>query len=274
MVLAVLAPLAWPEVRGENIDPDGDGSQYAYGENVGWLNAEPLGDLGPGLEVGEFAVTGFMWGENVGWVSFSCENTASCGSVSYGVTNDGGELGGWAWCENAGWLSLSCKNTDSCATASYGVFIDTATGEFSGRAWAENLGWVTFASAGVVPYGVKTAWTCSVPGAFDTLSLAKSGGDAELTWGALPGVAVWDVVRGGLSTLHASAGDFTAATVECLAENQPGMSVTHAGNPPAADAFWFLVRGGNCGGGSYDSTGTAQVAPRTGEIDAAAATCQ
>ena len=25
----------------ENIDPYNDGSQYAYGENVGWLNFEP-----------------------------------------------------------------------------------------------------------------------------------------------------------------------------------------------------------------------------------------
>ena len=25
----------------ENIDPNEDGSQYAYGENVGWLNFEP-----------------------------------------------------------------------------------------------------------------------------------------------------------------------------------------------------------------------------------------
>ena len=25
----------------ENIDPYDDGSQYAYGENVGWLNFEP-----------------------------------------------------------------------------------------------------------------------------------------------------------------------------------------------------------------------------------------
>jgi len=25
----------------ENIDPNKDGSQYAYGENVGWVNFEP-----------------------------------------------------------------------------------------------------------------------------------------------------------------------------------------------------------------------------------------
>ena len=25
----------------ENVDPDNDGSQYVYGANLGWLNAEP-----------------------------------------------------------------------------------------------------------------------------------------------------------------------------------------------------------------------------------------
>ena len=25
----------------ENIDPNEDGSQYAYGENIGWVNFEP-----------------------------------------------------------------------------------------------------------------------------------------------------------------------------------------------------------------------------------------
>jgi len=55
----------------ENTDPDGDGSQYAYGENVGWLNAEPLGDGGPGVRVEDFELTGWFWGENVGWVSLA-----------------------------------------------------------------------------------------------------------------------------------------------------------------------------------------------------------
>src|SRR5262245_37800310 len=89
----------------ENIDPGEIGEQYAWGENVGWLNAEPLGNGGPGVEVEDFALTGWMWGENIGWVSLSCENTATCTSTGYGVTNDGlGSLGGYAWGENVGWI--------------------------------------------------------------------------------------------------------------------------------------------------------------------------
>ena len=33
----------------ENIDPDNDGSQYAYAENVGWINAEPSGNGADGV---------------------------------------------------------------------------------------------------------------------------------------------------------------------------------------------------------------------------------
>ena len=59
----------------ENIDPQNDGSQYAYGENVGWLNTEPSGEGGPGIEVSDSGLAGWLWGENVGWISLSCANT-------------------------------------------------------------------------------------------------------------------------------------------------------------------------------------------------------
>lgn len=145
--------------QGENIDPSGSGEQYAYGENVGWLNLEPLGDGGPGVEVTASNLSGWMWGENVGWCSLSCATTGSCAAAAYGVTNDGqGLLAGWAWCENAGWLSFACENTGSCGSTSYGVAIAPDTGLFSGEAWGENVGWITFGSPGPVPYGIVTSW--------------------------------------------------------------------------------------------------------------------
>ncbi|MCP5004691.1 MAG: hypothetical protein GY941_12250, partial [Planctomycetes bacterium] len=147
-------------VHAENIDPNNDDSQYAYGENAGWLNAEPLGDSGPGIEVEDSRLTGYMWGENIGWVSLSCENRSSCSTVDYGVTNDGnGNLSGYAWSENAGWISFSCDNTGNCATVDYGVTIDPITGEFSGKAWGENIGWISFNSTGAVAFGITAAWT-------------------------------------------------------------------------------------------------------------------
>jgi hypothetical protein len=48
---------------GGNIDPDDDGSQYAWGENVGWLNFEPA--EGPGVTITDTDVIGYVWAENI-----------------------------------------------------------------------------------------------------------------------------------------------------------------------------------------------------------------
>ncbi|MCH9662872.1 MAG: hypothetical protein K0U66_04315 [Gammaproteobacteria bacterium] len=145
----------------DNIDPTNTGAQYAWGENIGWLNAEPSGDGGPGVFVEDDGVSGYLWSENTGWVSLSCLNNSTCGTSDYGVSNDGdGNLAGYAWSENLGWISFSCSNTNACATKNYGVTIDPATGEFSGRAWSENTGWISFRNqSGNVSYGVTTSWT-------------------------------------------------------------------------------------------------------------------
>lgn len=160
VILALTTVSAWGQ---ETIDPDGDGSQYAWSENTGWINAEPGGDGQFGIRIEIPHVTGWLWGENVGWISLSCATTASCGLVDYGVELLGtGAFTGWAWAENVGWISFSCENTGSCATADYGVFVDFATGELSGRAWSENVGWIGFscadtASCGTVDWGVRTS---------------------------------------------------------------------------------------------------------------------
>jgi K319-like protein len=128
----------------ENIDPDDDGSQYAWGENIGWLNLEPGDD---GVHVTSSIVTGYMWGENIGWVNMNIDG---------GVSNDGdGNLSGFAWGENVGWISFSCEDTGSCGMVDFGVFIDPLTGEFSGEAWGENIGWINFSPNGIP---VKTSW--------------------------------------------------------------------------------------------------------------------
>lgn len=124
----------------ENIDPDDVGSQYAYGENVGWINLEPGGHGGPGVDVGDSALTGYMWGENIGWINLSPTNG--------GVDNDGaGNLSGSAWGENVGWINFS--------PVSGGVTIDPITGLFDGSAWGENIGWINFAPNGIP---VITSW--------------------------------------------------------------------------------------------------------------------
>ncbi|MEW6054836.1 MAG: CARDB domain-containing protein [Nitrospirota bacterium] len=121
-----------------NIDPDNDGSQYAWGENVGWINFEP--SQGEGVTVTDSAVIGKAWGENVGWINLS--------PATGGVANDGnGNLSGFAWGENVGWINFAPSNG--------GVTIDPATGAFSGKAWGENIGWINFAPNGKP---LKTSW--------------------------------------------------------------------------------------------------------------------
>jgi hypothetical protein len=140
----------------ENIDPDDMEQQYAWAENVGWLNFEPA--LGPGVMVSDDSLTGYVWAENIGWINLSCENTASCATIDFGVENDGdGNLSGYAWGERVGWISFTCANKDSCNTVGYGVTIDSE-GLFDGHAWGENIGWINFELATQTDFVVQTTW--------------------------------------------------------------------------------------------------------------------
>ena len=135
--------------RAGNIDPNNDGHQWAWGENIGWLNFNP--SQGSGVTVGDSNVTGWVWSENIGWINLSPQNFG-------GVTNDGsGNLSGWAWGENVGWFSFSCENTNSCATVKFGVTIDSS-GTFDGYAWGENIGWINFKLVSQPAYRVQTSW--------------------------------------------------------------------------------------------------------------------
>lgn len=123
MLLCVPAGLT----RAENIDPYEDDSQYAWGENVGWINFEP--NQGDGVQVSSSAVEGFVWAENIGWINLSP-------STYGGVFNDGsGNLSGYAWAENVGWINFG---------PTYGGVSIDSEGYFSGYAWGENIGWINF----------------------------------------------------------------------------------------------------------------------------------
>lgn len=110
-----------------NIDPYTDGSQYAYGENVGWFNFKPT--HGPGVQISDGAVTGFLWQENIGWINLS---PASYGGVTY---DSAWQLSGYAWGENVGWINFS---------PAYGGVVVDNDGHFNGWAWGENIGWIHF----------------------------------------------------------------------------------------------------------------------------------
>lgn len=126
-------------VCADTIDPDNDNSQYAYGENIGWLNFDPV--LGPGVTVTDTALIGYVWGENIGWINLS---PAQYG----GVGNDNGVLTGYAWGENVGWINFQPLYSGVSLLP-----IDSQRAKFDGWAWGENIGWIHFNS--VVPVSIK-----------------------------------------------------------------------------------------------------------------------
>ncbi|UCG55593.1 MAG: hypothetical protein JSU70_12070 [Phycisphaerales bacterium] len=126
----ILIALMMTSASAENIDPQNIDSQYAYGENIGWLNFEP--SEGPGVHVSADKVEGFIWAENIGWINLSPTNYG-------GVVNNGsGNLSGYAWGENIGWINFGPPHG--------GVTIDVE-GNFEGWAWGENIGWISFDSS-------------------------------------------------------------------------------------------------------------------------------
>ncbi len=142
LVLAMILQLSGIHGFAENIDPYNTGAQYGWSENTGWLNLEP--SVGSGVQVSDDKLLGWIWGENIGWINLSCENTDYCGTVEFGVVNDGnGNLSGLAWGENVGWINFDPVVPGETKANEYRVRIDS-DGTFSGWAWGENIGWIHF----------------------------------------------------------------------------------------------------------------------------------
>ena len=104
---------------------------YAWGENVGWIDFSHVT-----VDYASTTLSGYAYGENIGFISLNCENTSSCASNNYAVTDENyqGTLGGYAWGENVGWIDFSH------------VTFSTRTGLFSGYAYGENIGNIIFGS--------------------------------------------------------------------------------------------------------------------------------
>ena len=121
-----------------------NGNQYAYGANVGWVNAR--GDITNGAVIGEFVCSGYLYGANVGWISLG--NGAPTNGVRYGngaasdfgVNNDGlGNLSGYAYGANIGWINFETN---------YGKpKVNLLTGNLDGYIWSANAGWISLSNA-------------------------------------------------------------------------------------------------------------------------------
>ena len=158
--------------------------RYAYGANVGWIDARA--DITNGAALGQSYCTGHLWSGNVGWIGLGNGPANgwlySTGSATdWGVNHDGaGHLTGYAYGANIGWITFE---------QAYGQpKIDLLTGDLSGYAWGANIGWISLANSqafvrtdtlGAGPDtdgdGIPDAWEYQTAGDLATLG----GGGAD-----------------------------------------------------------------------------------------------
>jgi hypothetical protein len=99
------------------------------------------------------------------------------------------------------------------------------------------------------------------PAGGSTLRVQRDG----ISWTAQGDASLgYDVVRGNLAVLSSSAGGFTLAIEECVADDY---LETSTASPRRGEPWFFLVRGVSCGGnGSFGSGSAALVETRDEQI--------
>jgi len=141
-----------------------------------------------------------------------------------------------------------------------------------------DIGRISFQSPGPNPYVMRTVWNCDPPPPrpIDSplLLVEKMGPETLLFWPPVPEATGYDVAWGDLGVLRAT-GDFYHATEGCLAQNVMGTAAGHLDTPASGEAYWYLVRGVNCGGsGSYDSMAPEHIGPRDEPIGDSTLDCR
>ncbi len=116
---------------------------YAYGANIGWLNAR--GDIAGGAVIGRSYCSGYLWSANCGWIGIGAVapvNGWQYGNAApgdWGVNHDGeGRLTGHAYGANIGWLTFEQVHGRPR--------VDLRTGDFSGFVWGANVGWISLSN--------------------------------------------------------------------------------------------------------------------------------
>lgn len=120
-------------------------NRYAYGGNIGWIDARP--SAVDGARVSEHVCSGYLYSANVGWIHLG-DGTPQDGRVynnvsasDYGVnvstwTAGGGTPGallGYAYGANIGWILFTPAGAPR---------VDLTTGRLSGYAYSANVGWI------------------------------------------------------------------------------------------------------------------------------------
>lgn len=164
--------------------------------------------------------------------------------------------------DGAGHFAASAPIATSGATA------DIVSADLNGD-WVDDL--VVSGRQVFLPTGAVLALLNETPIA-DVMGLVVNGD--EIDWNGVYDAQAYDIVRGDLSVLRASGGDFTLATEACVANDWVWTTATLAAAPPAGKAWFIIGRPDFAGGpGTYDEWGSSQVGSRDAGINASASAC-
>ena len=117
-------------------------NKYAYGANIGWLDARADGTNG--LSIGEYVCSGYIYSANVGWINVGSGNPSNGiqyqnnASTDFGVNHDGlGNLSGYAYGANIGWIAFEPNGAPK---------VDLKSGKLSGSIYSANCGWISLSN--------------------------------------------------------------------------------------------------------------------------------
>jgi hypothetical protein len=106
-------------------------------------------------------------------------------------------------------------------------------------------------------------------------SLLFDGDRETLYWTPLSWTDSYDVVRGDLSTLRDTEGDYLSSVTTCVEDNVSGSSAIDTESPDAGGAFFYAVRGvvGTDETGTFDTLGAGQITSRDSGIELSPDSC-
>jgi hypothetical protein len=148
----LLAMLAASQIQADADTTIVDGSGFAWGANIGWVNFRPDQPLNPdGAVVGEGFCSGLIWMANCDWVSLGDGSPAdgvryaNNDGSDFGINHDGsGGLTGLAWGAAIGWINFG-SDFDAAIPVPR---VDLLTGQLSGYAWSPSCGWIDLGENG------------------------------------------------------------------------------------------------------------------------------
>jgi hypothetical protein len=112
------------------------------------------------------------------------------------------------------------------------------------------------------------------PSGTPELTLTDAAGTTQIDWNPLAGATSYDLVRGDLTFLGQTLGNYIEATGACVASETSLTGATDTDLPAPGKGFWYLGRGRSCSSiGSYESGSSAQVGTRDAEIEASEGAC-